>query len=75
MGPLLALPSPRLRLGLLGPVVRLTLLGNDIDVQTITNYEAIAEIVMFRGARPNDPRSFDARQVMSNLGPRIVLPR
>jgi hypothetical protein len=49
--------------------------GNDIDVQTITNYEAIAEIVMFRGARPNDPRSFDARQVMSYLGPRIVLPR
>jgi hypothetical protein len=49
--------------------------GSGIDVDTITNYEAIAEILMFRGQRANDPRSFDARQVMANLGPRIVLPR
>jgi hypothetical protein len=30
---------------------------------------------MMRGARPaNDPRAFDARQVMANLGPTIQLP-
>jgi hypothetical protein len=49
--------------------------ADDIDVRTVTNYEASAEIVMFRGRRPDDPRSFDARQVMQNLGPRIERPR
>lgn len=46
-----------------------------VDVNTIDRYEATAEIVMFRGTRPNDPRSFDARQVMQNLGPTIELPK
>lgn len=49
--------------------------ADDVDVRTVTNYEASAEIVMFRGRRPDDPRSFDARQVMENLGPRIQRPR
>jgi len=49
--------------------------GSGIDVSTIDRYEATAEIVMFRGPRPNDAHSFDARQVMQNLGPRIELPR
>lgn len=49
--------------------------ANDIDVRTVTSYEAMAEIVMFRGARPNDPRSFDARQVVDNLRDAIELPR
>jgi hypothetical protein len=49
--------------------------ANDIEVDTIERYEANAEIVMFRGKRPDDPRSFDARQVMANLGPTIELPR
>jgi len=48
--------------------------ADTIDVRTITRYEAIAEIIMFRG-RPNDPRSFDARQVIANLGPTIVRPQ
>lgn len=46
-----------------------------IDIDTIERYEAMAEIVMFRGTRPDDPMSFDARQVMANLGPTIELPR
>ncbi|PTQ08243.1 hypothetical protein CLG96_16255 [Sphingomonas oleivorans] len=46
-----------------------------VDVRTVDRYEASAEIVLGRGRKPDDPRAFDARQVMTNLGPRIVLPR
>lgn len=49
--------------------------ADSIDVNTIERYQATAEIVMFRGSRPDDPRSFDARQVIANLGPTIELPR
>lgn len=46
-----------------------------MDVRTVDKYEASAEIVMQRGAKPNDdPRAFDARAVIANLGPRIVRP-
>lgn len=45
-----------------------------IDIRTVDSYEAMAEIVMFRGRR-TDPMSFDARQVMANLRPTIVVPR
>jgi hypothetical protein len=47
---------------------------NRYDVRRVERYEAVAEIVMFRGQRDNDPRSFDARQVMTHLGPTIELP-
>ena len=46
-----------------------------VDVDLIERYEATAEILMTRGTRPNDPMSFDARQVIANLGPTIQLPR
>jgi hypothetical protein len=46
-----------------------------VDVHTVTRYEAIAEIVMFRGPRSGDPASFDARQVTTNLRPTIEYPR
>jgi hypothetical protein len=46
-----------------------------VDVRTVVSYEATAEIVMFRGARPGDPMSFDARQVIANLRPTIVVPK
>jgi hypothetical protein len=49
--------------------------GDTVDVRTVTRYEASAEIVMFRGRRPSDPASFDARQVVENLRPTIELPR
>lgn len=43
------------------------------DVQPINEYEAIAEIAMGHGPRPG-VGAFDARQVMANLGPKIVRP-
>jgi hypothetical protein len=48
--------------------------ANDYDVSTVTSYEASAEIVMFHGRRTDDPRSFDAHQVIANLGPTIQMP-
>ena len=35
-------------------------------------YEASAEIVMGRGPKPaGDPNTFDAREVIDNIGPRV----
>lgn len=49
--------------------------GNDFDVREVTRYEANAEIIMGRGAKPaGDPNAFDAREVIQNLGPRIAPP-
>lgn len=48
--------------------------GDTVDIRTVESYEAMAEIVMFRGRRA-DPSSFDARQVIDNLRPTIVVPR
>ena len=46
-----------------------------IDVRTVEKYEATADIVMNKGPRPaDDPRAFDAREVMANLGPTIQRP-
>lgn len=46
-----------------------------IDVRTVEKFEASAEILIGHGAKPaNDPRAFDARGVMANLGPSIVRP-
>lgn len=49
--------------------------GDSIDVRTVTKFEASAEVIMHRGAKPaDDPRAFDARAVVTNLGPRILRP-
>jgi hypothetical protein len=41
----------------------------------VTRYEAVAEIAMFTGAKPqNDANAFDAREVQANLQGRIVRP-
>lgn len=41
----------------------------------VNRYEAIAEIAMFNGSKPeNDPNAFDAREVQSNLQGRVVRP-
>lgn len=45
-----------------------------VDVRTVDRYEASAEIVMGRGPKPGDPRSFEARDVIGNLRDRIRLP-
>ena len=49
--------------------------SDSIDVRTVTKFEASAEVIMHRGPKPaDDPRAFDARAVVANLGPRIVRP-
>jgi hypothetical protein len=46
-----------------------------VDIRTVDRFEAAAEIVMFKGRKPQgDPRAFEARAVVDNLGPRIVRP-
>ncbi len=45
----------------------------DDMIREIDRYEASAEIVMGRGAKPaNDPNAFDAREVISNIGGRVT---
>ena len=46
-----------------------------VDVRTVERFEASAEIVMHKGAKPgDDARAFDARAVMDSLRPRIQYP-
>jgi hypothetical protein len=46
-----------------------------VDVRTVEKFEATAEVFMGKGAKPaDDPRAFDARQVVANLQPRIKYP-
>jgi hypothetical protein len=50
--------------------------GNDFDVRTIDRYEATAEIVMRKGPIPRDNiRAFNAKQVVDNIGPSVILPK
>lgn len=46
-----------------------------VDVQTVQRFEAVAEIVLYRGNAPDGPRSFNAREVVANLGPTIEIPQ
>ena len=48
---------------------------SDFDVREITRFEANTEIVMGRGPKPDDPQAFDAREVLQNVGPRVVRPQ
>lgn len=49
--------------------------GRDYDVREVTRYEARAEIIMGRGTAPRgDSHAFDAREILTNLGPRIARP-
>ena len=46
-----------------------------VDVTTVQSFEAAAEIVTHKGAKPQgDPRAFDAHAVVANLGPKIQYP-
>jgi hypothetical protein len=47
---------------------------NDFDVREITKYRASAEAKFSRGAGLNDTRTFNAQEVIANLGPTIQLP-
>jgi hypothetical protein len=43
---------------------------------SIEKFEATAEIVLSKGPKPaNEPKAFDAKQVIENLGPKIVRPK
>ncbi len=49
--------------------------ADSVDIRTVDKYEATAEIFMGKGPKPaDDPRAFDARQVIANLQPHIVYP-
>jgi hypothetical protein len=49
--------------------------ADSYDVQTIQNFEASAEIITHKGAKPaDDPRAFDAHAVVENLKPKIQYP-
>ena len=46
-----------------------------MDIRTVQRFDATAEIVVGKGARPNDNvRAFDAHEVLRRLGPSIVTP-
>ncbi len=50
--------------------------ADSMDVRTVERFEATSEIVLRKGAAPADnPRAFDARQVMTNLGPTLQMPK
>ncbi|MDO9336913.1 MAG: hypothetical protein Q7T61_10980 [Caulobacter sp.] len=49
--------------------------ADDMDMRTVTRFEANAEIVMYKGRSPAPAeQSFQAREVVDNLGPGIVRP-
>lgn len=46
---------------------------SDFDVRQYEKFEATAEIVMGRGAKPaGDPNAFNAAEVIQNLGPKFT---
>lgn len=48
---------------------------DDVTFREVTRYEATAEIVLYKGAKPaNDPNAYDARQVRDNLAGKVVRP-
>lgn len=47
---------------------------NSFDLHEIKKYRAIAEVKFGSGPTPDDERSFDANEVIENLGPTIVYP-
>lgn len=50
--------------------------SDGIDVTTVQSFEVDAEIVLEKGSpRPGDPKAFNARQIIAELGPTIVYPR
>lgn len=49
--------------------------GGMYDVQPVTTYTATAEIILIKGPRQDgEVRAFDAREVLAQVGPRVVRP-
>jgi hypothetical protein len=49
--------------------------ADEVDIQTVEEFEAHAEVVMGRGPVPTDQEVFDARKVMSDLSASIERPK
>ena len=50
--------------------------SGDTTVETVQKFQASAEIVMQHGPKPvTDPRALNAREVLTNLGPKIQRPK
>jgi hypothetical protein len=50
--------------------------GDTATVSTVEKFEASAEIAMHHGPKPlGDAKALDAREVMANLGPKIMRPK
>jgi hypothetical protein len=50
--------------------------AHGIDIRTVESFEAEAEIVLHRGPlAAGEPRAFDARKVLTEISPTIVLPK
>ena len=48
---------------------------NDVTLREVTKYEAIAEVIMKKGDKPEaDPNAYAADQVLTSLGPKITRP-
>ncbi len=48
---------------------------SNYDVQPVTTYTATAEIILIKGPRQDgEVRAFDAREVLAQVGPRVVRP-
>lgn len=49
--------------------------GGSTEIRTIEKFQASAEILLHKGPKPaGDPRAYDAREIMTNLGPTILRP-
>jgi hypothetical protein len=49
--------------------------GGSTEIRTIEKFQASAEILLHKGPKPaGDPRAYDAREIMTNLGPSILRP-
>ncbi len=49
--------------------------GGSTEIRTIEKFQASAEILLHKGPKPaGDPRAYDAREIITNLGPTIQRP-
>jgi hypothetical protein len=49
--------------------------GGTSEIRTIEKFQASAEILLHKGPKPSgDPRAYDAREIINNLGPSILRP-
>ena len=50
--------------------------GRHLETNTTEKFKAEAEILLLKGPKDlNDPKAFDARSIMANLGPKVVRPK